>query len=275
MDPFSPSDPPLCQGFPLCLVPGQRFLVSLFSSPPMCLLAVLDSQRGPVVPRVPQPGTRLMLGRGVQGHCSGACEHRAPVLVVGAHSWVPAVGGVGVILQSPAGSGARPWHRAWSRAGSFWLPGSTRWTQHPQDVVPGPPALFLTGLTRAAGSHGDVPAAPRAPDDCDAPGSASEPVAGEALAAAENGAASSTEKVENGIFGRQDYRSRHAALCSRQGCRRHGMLGAVVPAGAGILNLLIQTPFGQSHSEPVVIQGHPLSVALMWRTQQDGSPSPV
>lgn len=50
------------------------------------------------------------------------------------------------------------------------------------------------------------------------------------------------------------------------------MLGAVVLSWGGILNPLIQTPLGQGHSEPVVTQGHSLSVALMCPTQQDGSP---
>lgn len=60
----------------------------------MCPLAVLLSQRGPAVPRVPQPGSRSPWGE----ECSG--EQRAPVLVLGAHSCLPAVGGVGAMLQS-------------------------------------------------------------------------------------------------------------------------------------------------------------------------------
>lgn len=79
-----------------------------------------------------------------------------------------------------------------SAGGERWL-GAAPTGPCPQD--PRPWAVLLAGLSRAAGGRGEVLAAPRTLYDCDVPGLAGQPAAGEALAAAENGAASNLEKV--------------------------------------------------------------------------------
>lgn len=283
IDPFSPFVPPV-PAFPPVPRARPAFPGVPPQLPPMCLLAqlaaVLVSQRGPAVPRVPQPGTR--------SRCGG--EHKATALMfvgIEPQSWCwapaggfPALGALERCCGALLRGGAMPWHGARSRAGSSRLLGSSAGCSTHGMVSPGPqlcswqvsPGQLEPWGRAGCSSH---------PGRLRCPGLSQRARGwGGACCCRKWGCIQPREGLKWHFWKGGGLRVPACCTVLRPRlCRRHGMLGAVVPAGAGILNPLIPTPLGQGHREPVVTRGHSPSAASACPTrlpsQQDESPSPV